>query len=75
MDVRTGRHGCFDRLVVDLDGPASGYVVRYVNVFRADGSGQVIPLPGGGKIEIVVEAEGPFEDWVAGLADQIRKLT
>jgi hypothetical protein len=29
----------------------------------------------GGKIEIVVEAEGAFEDWVAGLAEEIRKLT
>ncbi len=62
VDVRTGRHGCFDRLVVDLDGPASGYIVRYVNVFRADGSGQVIPLPGGGKIEIVVRAPAHDED-------------
>ena len=29
----------------------------------------------GGKIEIVVEGERPFEEWVAGLADEIRKLT
>jgi len=56
LNVRTGRHACFDRLVVDLDGPASGYVVRYVNVFRAEGSGQIIALPGGAKIEIVVRA-------------------
>ena len=25
LDVRTGRHACYDRFVVDLDGPASGY--------------------------------------------------
>ncbi len=56
VNVRTGRHACFDRLVVDLDGPASGYLVRYVNVYRADGSGQAIPLPGGAKIEIIVRA-------------------
>lgn len=56
VNVRTGRHACYDRLVVDLDGPASGYIVRYVNVYRADGSGQVIPLPGGAKIEIIVRA-------------------
>ena len=36
--------------------------------------GRVRKMPGG-KIEIVVEAEGPFEDWVAGLAEEIRKLT
>jgi len=56
LDVRTGRHGCYDRFVVDLDGPASGYIVRYVNVYRADGSGRVIPLQGGAKIEIIVRA-------------------
>jgi hypothetical protein len=29
----------------------------------------------GGKIEIVVEGERPFEEWVAGLAEQIREAT
>jgi hypothetical protein len=36
--------------------------------------GRVRKMPGG-KIEIVVEAEGAFEEWVAGLAEEIRKLT
>ena len=27
------------------------------------------------RLAPIVEAEGPFEDWVAGLADEIRKLT
>lgn len=49
-DIWTGRHDCYDRFVVDLDGPASGYRVRYVSVFRQDPSDQVIPLPGGAKI-------------------------
>jgi len=66
LDVRTGRHTCFDRLVVDLDGPASGYIVRYVNVYRADGSGQAIPLPGGAKIEIIVRAPAPAYPGVVG---------
>ncbi len=35
--------------------------------------GRLRKLPGG-KIEIVVEAEGSFEDWVASLGDEIRKL-
>ena len=26
----------------------------------------------GGRIEIVVDAERPFDEWVAGLADEIR---
>ncbi len=57
-DIRTGRHDCYDRFVVDLDGPASGYRVRYVTQFRQDPSDQVIPLPGGAKIEIIVRAPG-----------------
>ena len=36
--------------------------------------GRVRKMPGG-KLEIMVESEGPFEEWVAGLADEIRKLT
>ena len=36
--------------------------------------GRVRKMPGG-KIEIVVESEGAFEEWVAGLAEEIRKLT
>jgi hypothetical protein len=57
-NVRTGRHECYDRFVVDLGGPASGYRVRYVNRYRAEGSGNVIPLPGGARIEIIVRAPG-----------------
>jgi hypothetical protein len=29
----------------------------------------------GGRIEIVVPAEGPFEDWLAGLAAEIARAT
>ena len=58
QNVRTGRHPCYDRFVVDLGGPASGFAVRYVNRYRAEGSGNVIPLPGGGKLEIIVRAPG-----------------
>jgi hypothetical protein len=35
--------------------------------------GSVRRMPGG-KLEIVVEAEDPFEGWVSGLAEEIRKL-
>ena len=56
QNVRTGRHACFDRMVVDLGGPASGYAVRYVRRFRGAASNEVIPLPGGARLEIVVRA-------------------
>ncbi|MGY2066967.1 AMIN-like domain-containing (lipo)protein [Blastococcus sp. SYSU DS0619] len=57
-DVRAGRHACFDRLVVDLRGPAAaaGYSVRYVDAVHREGSGDVVPLAGGAALRIVVHA-------------------
>lgn len=48
--VRSGRHACFDRIVIDGSWWAS---VRYVDEVRADGSGDVVPLRGGARLEIV----------------------
>jgi hypothetical protein len=55
-NVRSGRHTCFDRLVVDLKGRAPGYTVKYVNTFTAQGSGAAIPLRGGAKLAVTVNA-------------------
>ncbi len=55
-NVRAGRHTCYDRLVVDLGRTRSGYLVRYVTNVHEDGSGAVIPLRGGAKLEIIVRA-------------------
>ena len=52
--VRAGTHACFDRLVVDLAGRGDGWFVRYVDQVRADGSGNVVPLRGGARLEVVV---------------------
>jgi hypothetical protein len=56
-NVRTGRHACFDRLVIDL-GVRGGaqYTVRYVGVVVSQGQGATIPLRGGARLEIVVMA-------------------
>jgi hypothetical protein len=54
--VRTGRHACFDRLVVNLNGRAPGYDVRYVKNVYTDGAGFLVPLRGGAKLQIVVRA-------------------
>ncbi|HEX2048217.1 MAG TPA: hypothetical protein VHF27_10655 [Acidimicrobiales bacterium] len=55
--VRPGRHDCFDRLVFDLAGrPVAGYDVRYVDVLRADGSGDVVPVAGGAVLSVTVRA-------------------
>ncbi|MGV9301511.1 AMIN-like domain-containing (lipo)protein, partial [Amycolatopsis sp. NPDC003676] len=45
--VRSGRHDCFDRLVIDLSGPLAGYRVGYVDTVTMDGSGATVPLRGG----------------------------
>lgn len=56
-NVRTGQHYCFDRLVVDLGGmPAPGYSVRYVGQVIQDGSGAVVPVRGGARLQVVVKA-------------------
>ncbi|WP_238335656.1 AMIN-like domain-containing (lipo)protein [Serinicoccus kebangsaanensis] len=53
-DVRAGRHDCFDRVVLDVSGDAGEYSVRYVNTYRAPGSGQALSLRGGAKLEVLV---------------------
>lgn len=55
-NIRTGQHSCYDRMVFDFSGPASGYRVEYVTNVYADGSGQLIPLSGGAKLQIVALA-------------------
>lgn len=56
VDVRAGRHRCFDRLVIDLNRRPTGYVVRYVRAVRQEGSGKVVPLRGSAQLEVVVRA-------------------
>ncbi|MGA8046624.1 MAG: hypothetical protein WCA30_10230 [Dermatophilaceae bacterium] len=57
VGVRSGRHACFDRLVIDLRAASRpGYDVRYVSSVHADGSGAVVPLRGGAAIRVMVDA-------------------
>jgi hypothetical protein len=55
-NVRTGQHYCFDRMVIDLNGPVKGYTVRYVPVVVQDGSGIEIPLRGSAFLQVTVNA-------------------
>lgn len=64
-DVRSGRHACFDRLVVDINAEGagrSGFRVKYVARVASDGSGAVVPLRGGARIRIVLQAPAYDED-------------
>lgn len=54
--VRSGRHTCYDRLVVDLKGRAPGYTVKYARNVYTEGQGALVPLRGGAKLLIVVNA-------------------
>jgi len=55
FDVRTGRHACYDRLVLDIAGPTGSYTATYVPEVIADGSGAVIPTRGGASIQVTVK--------------------
>lgn len=60
-DVRTGRHACFDRFVVDVPGARAaelGHRVRYVDRLHQDGSGRPIAVGGGAVLEVRVTAPG-----------------
>jgi hypothetical protein len=52
ISTRTGRHDCFDRVVFEFDGKASGYKVEYVDQVRTDGAGAVLPVAGGAKLRV-----------------------
>ncbi|MET7442677.1 AMIN-like domain-containing (lipo)protein [Streptomyces sp. NPDC004082] len=55
VGVRTGRHDCYDRMVLDIPGGGTsglGYHVQYVDRLYQDGSGQYIPVAGGAVIEV-----------------------
>ncbi|WP_199276934.1 AMIN-like domain-containing (lipo)protein [Arthrobacter sp. CAN_A2] len=55
-DVRAGRHACFDRMVVDLRRRTAGYTVQYVDDFTGIASGLSIPLRGGARLSVTVNA-------------------
>ena len=50
--VGTGSDRCWDRVVFTLPGPAAGYSVAYVDTVVQDGSGDVLPVPGGAKLRV-----------------------
>ncbi|MFF0300249.1 hypothetical protein ACFYTV_06175 [Streptomyces sp. NPDC004562] len=58
-NVRTGRHDCFDRMVVDVPGAGTGrlgYTVQYVSRVHQGGSGRPVTVGGGAVIEVRVNA-------------------
>lgn len=54
VTVRSGEHRCFDRLVVELDGKAPGYEVKYVKRFVPSPDGKVVRLRGDATLQITM---------------------
>ena len=52
VDLRVGQHPRYDRVVIDLTGPISGYDLRYVKTLHYDGTGDTVPLRGARYIQI-----------------------
>ena len=52
-DIRSGRHECFDRLVIDTNLVEAGYYVRYTDEVTYVGSGEPVPLRGGAKLFVM----------------------
>lgn len=61
-EVRAGRHACFDRLVVDLQGRPPAYRAEYVSAIVQDGSGKVVAVRGGARLQIVLNAAAHDDD-------------
>jgi hypothetical protein len=53
--IRVGHHRRFDRIVVDLDGAAPGFRVRYVRALHADPSAHLVNLLGPASLRIVLD--------------------
>lgn len=56
LSARAGGHDCYDRLVLEVEGKAPGYRVQYVDQVYTEGSGRIVPLRGGAKLQVVALA-------------------
>ena len=56
VDIRAGRHSCFDRLVLDLDGVSAGGAARYVSQVTRIAVDEPVPLRGRAFLEVVLYA-------------------
>jgi hypothetical protein len=50
--VRTGHHDCYDRVVFDFQGSASGYRAGYADRIVSEGRGQQLDVIGGAQIAV-----------------------
>jgi hypothetical protein len=53
-DARTGRHDCYDRVVLEFQGSATGYSVNYADHVFSQGRGDDLSMAGGAKLSVVL---------------------
>jgi hypothetical protein len=66
VDARTGQHDCYDRVVFEFGGPATGYSVGYADQVYSEGKGAVLGVAGGAKL--AVHLQEPSYDVQSGAA-------
>ena len=74
VGVRSGRHACYDRLVLDIEGEVGGWQARYTPVFL-EGSGDPVPLRGAGDLEIIVGVDVDHERPFARPGQEVRNVS
>lgn len=63
VNVRTGQHACYDRLVVDVAGDVGGYHVSYGQYLVNPGSGAATDLRGSMVLQITVKNPAHDENY------------
>lgn len=64
VEVRTGRHGCYDRVVFEFGGPADGYAVEYGET-STEGEGLPMSPYLAGDLVLRVQLRAPSYDAAA----------
>jgi len=54
-NVRTGPHDCYDRVVLDFTGPATGYDVGYADQVLSEGRGEPLTVAGGARLRVALQ--------------------
>lgn len=62
VNARTGRHDCFDRVVFDFQGPATGFRVGYTDQVVGEGKGEPLGVAGGARLAVVLQ-EPAYDNW------------
>jgi len=66
LDARSGQHDCYDRVVFEFQGPATGYSVGYADQVYSEGQGKALSIAGGAKLGVNLQA--PAYDVQTGAA-------